>query len=268
MAWIDFLGSARFSVFMYDRIPLSRQDEIAARLAHGQSVLASTLAREFNVSEDAIRRDLRNLAANGKCRRVYGGALPPTQKAQAPSPKLAQRADRMHGLARSAAGFVQPGEFVFLDGGGVNLALAEYLAQDVSLILATNSVEVAARVMERGDAPLFLVGGMVNPRLNACNDATAAAAVEAMNIDRCFLGECRVSAQDGVSVNDPSDATFKRMLLRRSKASVVVATAESCCERAPYRIATATEIDRLVVEYDLDAGRAEALAAAGFVLAK
>lgn len=70
----------------------------------------------------------------------------------------------------------------------------------------------------------------------------------------------------GVSVSDHSGATFKRMLVRRSKARVVVATAESCWERAPYRIATTTEIDRLVVGNDLDAARMEALAAAGFIL--
>ena len=55
---------------------MERRDIIAARLAHGQSVTAGSLAEEFSVSPDAIRRDLRALAAEGRCRRVYGGALP------------------------------------------------------------------------------------------------------------------------------------------------------------------------------------------------
>jgi DeoR/GlpR family transcriptional regulator of sugar metabolism len=56
--------------------PLARRDVILGRLAQGQSVVAAALALEFDVSEDAIRRDLRALAAEGRCRRVYGGALP------------------------------------------------------------------------------------------------------------------------------------------------------------------------------------------------
>lgn len=63
---------------MNEDLPLARRDEIADRLAQGQSVVAAVLAVEFNVSEDAIRRDLRALAAQGRCRRVYGGALPIT----------------------------------------------------------------------------------------------------------------------------------------------------------------------------------------------
>ncbi|WP_247655764.1 DeoR family transcriptional regulator, partial [Hydrogenophaga aromaticivorans] len=62
---------------MHTDIPLERRDLIAQRLAQGQPVVAAALAAEFQVSEDAIRRDLRALAAEGRCRRVYGGALPP-----------------------------------------------------------------------------------------------------------------------------------------------------------------------------------------------
>ncbi|HEX8786620.1 MAG TPA: DeoR family transcriptional regulator, partial [Telluria sp.] len=56
---------------MHD-LPIARRDLIAQRLAAGQPAIAATLALEFGVSEDAIRRDLRALAAEGRCRRVYG----------------------------------------------------------------------------------------------------------------------------------------------------------------------------------------------------
>ena len=53
-----------------------RKNEIQSRLERGLPVNATSLAKEFLVSEDAIRRDLRALAAEGKCKRVYGGGLP------------------------------------------------------------------------------------------------------------------------------------------------------------------------------------------------
>ena len=58
------------------QIPLGRRRQIAERLVRGEAVGATSLALEFGVSEDAIRRDLRALAAEGVCQRVYGGALP------------------------------------------------------------------------------------------------------------------------------------------------------------------------------------------------
>ncbi|WP_231875946.1 DeoR family transcriptional regulator [Gluconobacter japonicus] len=42
--------------------------------SHGR-VLAADLATEWHVPVDMVRRDLRELAEAGECRRVYGGAL-------------------------------------------------------------------------------------------------------------------------------------------------------------------------------------------------
>src|SRR3979490_3200897 len=63
-------------LFMHGSSGTVRKNEIESRLQRGLSVNATALAKEFLVSEDAIRRDLRALAAEGKCKRVYGGGLP------------------------------------------------------------------------------------------------------------------------------------------------------------------------------------------------
>ena len=57
-------------------LPDERQTLILDRLLRDGRVMATDLATELRTSEDTIRRDLRDLAAAGRCRRVYGGALP------------------------------------------------------------------------------------------------------------------------------------------------------------------------------------------------
>ena len=104
-------------MFMSVQLPLSRRDAIYTRLAHGQPVVAAAMAAEFDVSEDAIRRDLRALAAEGKCRRVYGGALPLSSASLPMAARIEQGADRKRALARAAAATIEPGEFLFLDSG-------------------------------------------------------------------------------------------------------------------------------------------------------
>nr|WP_272213447.1 DeoR family transcriptional regulator [Marinicella sp. W31]MDC2879403.1 DeoR family transcriptional regulator [Marinicella sp. W31] len=61
---------------MQDYLIRERQDIILQRLKASGRVLTTDLAAEFAVSEDTIRRDLRDMAARGLCERVYGGALP------------------------------------------------------------------------------------------------------------------------------------------------------------------------------------------------
>ena len=103
--------------------PLARRDIILSRLTQGQSVVATALALEFDVSEDAIRRDLRALAAEGRCRRVYGGALPLAKAAAPMWARMEEGRDRKHALGRKAAALIRPGQLVFLDSGSTNLAL-------------------------------------------------------------------------------------------------------------------------------------------------
>jgi DeoR/GlpR family transcriptional regulator of sugar metabolism len=244
-------------------LPLERRDLIAARLAAGEPVSANELAAEFDVSEDAIRRDLRALAAQGRCRRVYGGALP-MSPATVP---MAVRADegraRKDALARAAATTIQPGEFVFLDSGSTNLALARHLPQDSELTVATNSVDIAATVLARPDVRLVMIGGVVDPVVGGCIDADAVQAVTRMNIDRCFVGACAVSPDGGVSAFDAADAAFKRALAAASRERLVLATSDKLGARAPYRVVEVGGIGCFVLEHDADRRIASALTRGG-----
>ena len=53
-----------------------RRDNLLARLAADGKLVAKDVARDLGLSDDTVRRDLRDLAAAGLCQRVYGGALP------------------------------------------------------------------------------------------------------------------------------------------------------------------------------------------------
>jgi DeoR/GlpR family transcriptional regulator of sugar metabolism len=243
--------------------PLARRDVILGRLAQGQSVVAAALALEFEVSEDAIRRDLRALAAEGRCRRVYGGALP-LSKAMAPmAARMEEARDRKQALARKAASLVKPGQFVFVDSGSTNLALVSCLPEDFELTIATNSIDIAAAALRRSDLRLIMVGGDVNHNVGGCVDAQATLSLTKMNVDLGVVGACAVSPATGVSAYELSDATFKRTLLAASRKRVVIVTDEKLAARAPHRVAELKDIDTFVVEHDADADALDKFAAAG-----
>lgn len=251
---------------MASEIPLARRDLIAQRLAHGQAVVSAALAAEFDVSEDAVRRDLRALAAEGLCRRVYGGALPLAHLAPGARPMAARRdeaRERKLALARLAASTVQPGEFLFLDAGSTNLALAECLPDDLDLSVATNAVDIAATLLQRGDVRLLMVGGMVDAAVGGCIDAAAVQAVAALDIDRCFLGACALSASRGIAAFHHADALFKQALLAASRTRVALITTDKLDARAPHRVAPAQRLDGIVVEADAPRPALAALRKAG-----
>ncbi|WP_026793043.1 DeoR/GlpR family DNA-binding transcription regulator [Pleomorphomonas oryzae] len=233
---------------MTDELPLARRDLIAARLAEGQSVASVQLAIEFGVSEDAIRRDLRALAAEGLCRRVYGGALPlPTRPL---SVRLGEGVDAKRALAARAVALVGRGDLVFLDAGSTHVALVEALPEDLGLSVATNSIDVAAAVLARQDIDLVMIGGAVDATIGGAVDAVAIEAVSRLVFDFSFIGVCGLSAADGVGALHHADAIFKRAVMAVSRQSAVLVTSDKFGARAPYRVAPANAFSHFVVEWD------------------
>lgn len=243
-------------------VPLARRDEIAARLAAGQPVSAPALAVEFDVSEDAVRRDLRALAAQGLCRRVYGGALPISPGAVPMSARAVADQEVKRLLAGAAAKTVQPGEFLFLDSGSTNLALAEFLPEDADLTVATNSVDIAAAILRRQDIRLIVIGGMADPVVGGCIDAVAVQALVRMRFDRAFIGACAIS-DDGVGAEHFEDASFKRVVLASSACSLILVTNDKIGKTAAHLVASAEQIDMVVIEFSATPGQRAALDAAG-----
>jgi DeoR/GlpR family transcriptional regulator of sugar metabolism len=94
-----------------------RKQQILQILAEEKQVMSGDLSQRFSVSEDSIRRDLRELAAEGKLQRVHGGALP-VSEAIAPieTRKNVQIASKQS-IAQRAVELIQPGQVVIIDGG-------------------------------------------------------------------------------------------------------------------------------------------------------
>lgn len=214
----------------------NRRETIATRLASGQTIIAGALATEFGVSEDAIRRDLRALAAEGKCRRVYGGALPILPTAVPLAAGIDEGQSAKQTLARASANSVRPGELVFLDSGSTNRWLVEMLPEDAELTVVTNSPDIAAAALRRGDLSGIVVGAMADPVIGGCVDAVAVQAIAQMRFDRAFIGACAVSP-DRISAFHRADSNFKRVVIAQAAQTVVLATTDKLDERAPHHVA-------------------------------
>src|ERR1700746_3116529 len=89
-----------------------RHQYILQLLGSEGRVLAADLSSRYRVSEDTIRRDLRELASSGKIQRVHGGALP--RRAEAVPFVSRQQIDTESkiGIARGAADMNRNGRLV------------------------------------------------------------------------------------------------------------------------------------------------------------
>lgn len=244
-------------------LPFDRRQQIAGRLLRGETVTATALATEFQVSEDAIRRDLRALTAEGVCKRVYGGALPLSPASSSIHVRSGEDIGRKRALARAALELVREGQTLFLDTGSTNRQLAAELPQDAGLTVVTNSVPVAAALMDCPGIALVVIGGCVDTTIGGCVGARSIAEMQRFRIDLCFLGTCAISIEHGIAGFNMADVDFKRGLIEVSAETALMLTNVKLETVAPHRIGWVTDIDHLVVEHDAPASIVAALRGAG-----
>src|ERR1700728_2992987 len=134
----DMADKSYCSCVFMSILAAERQQQILERLGRDGRVLATSLAEIFSTSEDTIRRDLRDLAGRGLCRRVYGGALPVSPASRSAQLRAGEAPDRKAALGQALAGLVAPGSLVFVDSGSTNLAAARAFSDDLRLTVATH----------------------------------------------------------------------------------------------------------------------------------
>ena len=227
-----------------------RLDRIREQLIASGKVLASELALQFDVSEDTVRRDLRELAKSGFCRRVYGGALLPTPDLGSLATRMAIQQDRKINLAWCAADLVEDGQTIFIDAGSTNLAIAKALSPKRKLTIVTNAPVIASALSDRPNHTIIMLGGMYDQGSGACIGPQAIRETTQIFADLFIVGTCGVDSNVGVTALDAGEAELKRVMLEQSSLLLVAATTDKIGTVAPFKIADASIIDHLVIETD------------------
>ncbi len=233
-----------------DALPGERQSRILQLLSEHGRVVATDLAVRFGVSEDSIRRDLRDLAARGLCRRVYGGALSqaldfsPLQQRQARQPEI------KHLLAERAVQLVRRQQVLMIDAGSTNSAIADALPENLDLTVFTNAPDIAQRLTERNGFEIYLIGGRIDRRVGQAVGAQTVDEIRRLRADLCFPGACAIDAETGLWSMATEEALIKRAMIECSGESVIVVSNRKLGATAVTQVAPISEIDHLVVEHD------------------
>lgn len=243
-----------------------RREVLLDRLRVDGRIVAKDLAAELGLSEDSVRRDLRELAAAGLCQRVYGGALPVSPAVADYAGRRDVEVDSKHRVARRAAQLVLPGSTAILDGGTTALAVARALPRDLRATVVTHSPTVAAALAEHPTVDVLVLGGRLFKHSVVTCGAAAAEAASAVTADVFLLGVTGVHHEAGLTTGDPDEAAMKRALAARAGDTYVLASAEKIGAASPFRVLALTEVSGIVTDVAGDSPPRRALVDAGAVL--
>ncbi|MFE5796424.1 DeoR/GlpR family DNA-binding transcription regulator [Streptomyces sp. NPDC056503] len=227
-----------------------RREYLLDLLARTGKVVAKDVATDLALSEDTVRRDLRDLAAEGLCQRVYGGALPVSPAVVDYDARQAVASDGKRKVASVAAGLVRPGGSVILDGGTTALAVARALPKDLACTVITHSPTIATALIGHPRAELFLIGGRVFKHSAVTCGAAAVEAAQNVSAELCLLGVTGVHPEAGLTTADADEAAMKRALSARAADTYVLASSEKIGTASPYRVLPWEKITGLITDAD------------------
>ncbi|MEU6848071.1 DeoR/GlpR family DNA-binding transcription regulator [Streptomyces sp. NPDC046716] len=240
-----------------------RREHLLGLLAREGKIVAKDVAADLGISEDSVRRDLRDLAAEGLCQRVYGGALPASPAVADYATRTTVAPDGKQKVAEAAAALVRPDSALILDGGTTALAVARRLPQDLACTVITHSPTIAAALLDHPRAELFLLGGRIFKHSAVACGAAAAEAAQNVSADLCLIGVTGVHPEAGLTTGDAEEAAMKRALAARAADTYVLASSEKIGTASRYRVLPWADITALITDAGPDHTVVEQLTAQG-----
>src|SRR5688572_15139591 len=228
-----------------------RKALILRRIGEEGRVVASELSEVFKVSEDTIRRDLRELSSEGLLQRVHGGALAVPRAPVEPSHALreVQARGEKAAIARAAAGLFRDGQVITIDSGTTPLQVAEQIPLVVKwATVVTHSLPVLRALAGREGIELVMVGGRVQVDSLAAAGAVTVDAYRALRADVCVLGVAGLDVETGLTALNHEETQVKRAMAENANVVVAVGAAEKLGTAGPFKVVGVERVTHLVTD--------------------
>ena len=229
-----------------------RHQKILNHIAEKGSITTSEIQREFLISYDSAKRDLRILEEKGLLRRTHGGAIPLDQVAIGkPKGETARDITEVRpnymAIAKRAVDTIQKNDVIFLTSATVGLFMAQNLPFDYNLRVATNSIVIAEELRKREDVKVILIGGEMDGRGN-CYDGFAVEMLRRLRFDQAFLPSASISAGFGLSIQHSSAIPFWNAVMDASRKVFGLYPTEKIGAESVVSICPASRLDVLLTD--------------------
>ncbi len=234
------------------RLPsAARQTRIRERLAAQPGVSVSELAREFDVSEMTIRRDLGSLEASFQLQRTHGGAVLSERMMLEFDyrDRRAQNRSAKHAIAAAARKLVRRGQRLILDTGTTALEFAATLKDAEEITVITPSLAVASELQHAPGVEVILLGGVIRRGSPDLTGPVTENCLELFAADWAFQGADAIGLDGAIYNSDLRLARVDKIMRRVAAKSCVLADHTKIGTTALARSGTLADVDIFITDH-------------------
>lgn len=226
-----------------------RRDELIELANAPQGVMIDAAAELFSVSSMTIRRDLLELEAEGRVRRVRGGAIA-APRARAFDARRAIRASAKRTIADKALHLVPSTGSIALDASTTISTLASAIGPRSGLTVFTNSFESFQLLHPIDGVTAVISGGTAEPTTGSLVGPIARRSMRSVYFNIFFCSADALDSEDGTSEVSVDEAELKQAMAANATMTVACVDSSKLQRRSVARALERNDISILITELD------------------
>lgn len=206
-------------------LPAERRRLIAERLQAATRVVVGELSREFDVSEETIRRDLEWLEKEGIATRTYGGAVLNGNDKAAPPFAIRKNTnvEAKLAIAKQVAAMIADGDTLMVDESSTAAYAIRAMRHLRDITLITNSQEIVRDMSGQESWHIISTGGYLKPDVMALMGPHALRTIASYHVRYTILSCRGINTQLGIADSSDEIVQIKRAMAAAGDCTILLA---------------------------------------------
>lgn len=231
-------------------LPLERRRKIIEYINANQSVKVIELSKDFNVTEETIRRDLEKLEKEGVLMRTYGGAvlIEKEHDDQPFSVRSRENIENKKQIGLMLNQLIQDGETIMMDSSTTSLEVAKIIGDSKSITLITNSMGLAMEVVHFDEMQVICAGGTLRRKSLSFIGPTARKGIYSYYADKVILSCKGIDMEKGIMESNEMEADVKKAMIESAKTVILVVDHTKFNTLSMIRLYDLSKVDIIVTD--------------------
>ena len=231
-------------------LAIERRREILAKLSTKGKVLVCELARDFDVTEETIRRDLEKLDKEGLASKTYGGAVSKhTSALDLPyNVRESVNVEQKQSIADKVSELISDGERIMADSSSTALYVIKRIKHKKNLTIITNSVKILLELADKQDWTVLSTGGMLKKGALSLTGSSAEKMINSYHVDTAICSCKGLDLTLGITDSNESDCLIKQAMINSAERKILALDSEKFDKKSFVKVCQATDVNIIVTD--------------------
>ena len=233
-------------------LALERRKIIIDRLNDSGKVVVSELSKEFDVSEETIRRDIEKLSIEGLAIKTYGGAISnSSQSTDLPySVRKKSNVDLKQKIAETVASMIKDGDQIMLDASSTAIFVTRQIKIRKNITVITNSVEILLELADKTGWNILSTGGSLREGAYSLSGSSAEKMIRDHHVDLAICSAKGLDVNMGITDSNEKDAEMKKAIFNAATTRILAIDSTKFDKISFIKVCDYQDVDIIVTDKD------------------